>query len=103
MAFHLILQQTKGIDFTFFMLLTAVLVSGSNLFLFCFFGHLATSSFEDMETCLYESNWEVLSTDLKKCFIIILANAQRSLHYSGFGIAYLNLSTFASVSLELNP
>lgn len=91
-------QQTKGLDFTFFMLLTAVLVSGSNLFLYCFFGSLATSSFEDMIDSLYASEWENLPMDLQQSFIILLANVQRELFYSGFGVPNLNLDTFTNVS-----
>lgn len=75
----------------------SVLVSSSNLFLYCFFGKLATESFETMADCLYETNWLDLPVNLQKYFIVMIGNAQIPIHYHGFGVALLNLETFLKV------
>lgn len=67
------------------------------LFLFCYFGALATESFEEMADSLYESNWPELPVALQKYFIVMIGNMQRTLHYHGFEVASLDLNTFISV------
>lgn len=71
------------------------------MFLYCFFGKLASESFEQMADCLYECNWYGLPVGLQKYFILMIGNAQRPLYYHGFGIAVLNLKTFSKVSTRL--
>lgn len=51
-----------------------------------------------MSTCLFESNWYKLPSELRKLYIIALINAQKPQHYNGFGIIDLNLETFSKVS-----
>lgn len=76
------------------------MVDNSILFLLCFFGKIATDSFDEMAKILYESNWQHLSPDLQRNFVIMIANAQQPLHYDGFGMAILNLETFTRVSIS---
>lgn len=71
--------------------------AASNLYFCCFFGKLASESFEKMSDCLYESKWQELSIDLKKHLLFMITNAQRRHYYHGFGIAVLNLDTFCKV------
>lgn len=68
-----------------------------NIFLYCYYGKLATESFEDMSNCLYEFKWRKLPVKQQKYIIPMMANAQRPLYYHGFGIVILNLETFCNV------
>lgn len=68
------------------------------MFVYCFFGKMATESFEQMSICLYESNWTEFSVDLQKYIMLMIQNSQRTLFYHGFGIINLDLMTFCKVS-----
>ncbi|XP_055307926.1 odorant receptor 85c-like [Sitodiplosis mosellana] len=85
----------KHLDFGFCFMFIVVIISASNLSLWCYFGTLATESFEKMALCLYESNWLDLPIHLQKYYVIMIANAQRPLLYHGFGFITLNMNTFA--------
>lgn len=66
----------------------AIILTGSanslgNLFLFCYFGKLATESYGKMANCLYDGNWQDLVAPLQKYFIVMMADAQRPVHYTG--------------------
>lgn len=74
-----------------------------NLFVLCFFGKMATESFENMNDCLFESNWTEYPIQLQKYFILMIGNSQREINYHGFGIAILNLNTFAQVRKLILP
>lgn len=87
------------IDFNIFTLFIVVTIGISNLFIYCYFGKLATKSFEDMADRLYESNWHIYPFSLQKHLILMIGDMQIKLHYSGFGMAVLNLETFCAVSL----
>lgn len=69
-----------------------------SLFVYCFFGKLATTSFEEMANCTYESNWQQLRVDLQTYLILMIGNMQRPIYYHGFGVAVLNLETFCKVT-----
>lgn len=79
------------------MLIFAAFVGCSNLFVYCFFGKMATESFMNIADSFYESNWQSLPNETQKYFIVIIANAQKPIYYYGFGIAILNLESFCSV------
>lgn len=68
-----------------------------SLFVYCFFGKLASKSYEDMAVCIFEANWQQLPLDLQKYLILIIGNMQRPMFYHGFGVAVLNLETFCKV------
>lgn len=80
------------------LLLVAGMVATANLFLYCFFGAMATESYEQMAECLYKSKWYERPTHLQKYFIIMIGNMQRPLCYHGFGLAILNLQTYSTVN-----
>lgn len=80
----------------------ALLVGTTNLFFWCFFGKLTSESYARIADYLYESNWQDLPVELRKYFILLIANAQRPIFYHGFGIAVLNLETFCKVWWNLN-
>lgn len=68
-----------------------------NIFLYCFFGSLATKSFEKMNDSLFECDWFELPVNLQKYFIIMIQNTQHPIFYHGFGMAVMNLETFLQV------
>lgn len=79
-------------------LLIALFVGISNLFIYSYFGKLATESFNKISGCVYEFNWHELPIDLQKYFILMIQNTQRPYFYHGFKIVILNLETFTGVS-----
>lgn len=83
------------------MLLPLSISTVLTLFAYCYFGKLATQSFEDMADAFYESNWQNLPINLQKYMILMIANAQKPLYYHGYGLAVLNLETFTAVSQTL--
>lgn len=58
---------------------------------------MATESFLNMGNYLFESDWQNLPVDSQKYLILMIASMQRPLYYHGYGIAVLNLETFAKV------
>lgn len=95
------LQESKHPSVNIVLMLFGVFVSGANLFVYCFFGKLASESYTNMADSLYEANWREISIDLQKYMIIMIGNAQRPLYYHGFGIAVLNLETFCRVRKKI--
>lgn len=90
-------QQLKHINFSVILLLIGVLVGIATLFLYCYFGALVIECYDEMPKCLFESNWQGLSVDLQKYFILMIGNANRPLYYHGFGFTILDLKTFSSL------
>lgn len=84
-------------DFTITVLLLAVSASIAYLFMYCYFGKLATESYENMANCLYQSNWAEFSIETQKYILLMIMNVQQTIHYHGFGVAVLNLETFCTV------
>lgn len=68
------------------------------LSLYCYYGKVATDSFDIMGNTLYECNWYRLPLNLQKYFILMIQNAQKSIFYKASGIAILNMETFTKVS-----
>lgn len=88
----------KHIDKNVMTILAAATVSSSNLFVYCYFGKVATESYQQMADCLYECNWWELPVNLQKYTLLMNMNMQRLLYYHGFEVAVLNLETFSKVS-----
>lgn len=78
-------------------MLFAAFAGGSNLFLYCFYGHSAHDVYFKLSKHYFEANWLSLSPDLQKFFVMLIANAQRPLFYHGSSLAHLNLNTFLKV------
>lgn len=85
----------KHPDVTIVNLLLLIGVALTNLLVFCFFGKMATESFEEISNSLYESIWQALDVKLQKYFIVIIGNMQIPIYYHGFGVIILNLDTFS--------
>lgn len=75
----------------------AAIVGGSNLFLYCYFGHLATDSYLDLSDDLFKLKWHQFPLHLQKYFIMMIENSQQILYYSGSGIFTLDLNTYCKV------
>lgn len=70
----------------------------SNLFVYCYFGMLATEYYEQMSDYLYYTlTWPEMPIKLQKYLILLIGNMQRPIHYHGFEIAKLSLRTFIEV------
>lgn len=63
---------------------------------------MATDSFDQMAPCLFASNWRKLPIELQKCYVILIANAQRPVYYHGCSVIILNFETFSNVSYSLH-
>lgn len=98
----LFFQKINNIDFEIFLLATGISNGLVSLFLPCFFGKMATDSYEDMAASLYDFNWHELPVDLQKYWLLILNNAQIPLYYTAADTAILNLETFAKVSIGIH-
>lgn len=79
-----------------------MLVSGLNLFCYCYYGKYVTDNYASFAGCIYHSNWMNLPVDLQKLFRLMIANAQIPLNYHGYGVINLNLDTFAQVFVLFN-
>lgn len=71
--------------------------SVASIFLYCFFGKLATESYLAMADSLYETNWFKLSNSMQKMFLLMIEQSQRPIYYHGFGLVIMNLETFTKV------
>lgn len=81
-------------------IIMALAIGTATLFVYCYFGKMATESYEKMSSCLYDCNWVGLPPKLQKHFVIMIANAQQPLYYHGFGMMVLNLESFTKVQNE---
>lgn len=96
--FILLNQAIKHLDLNSYMVLMALLVSGANLFFYCYYGNRSTNDYAQMSHILYESNWNELPVELQKFVKMMIANAQRPLFYHGFHLVILNLETYLKVN-----
>lgn len=92
------MQQIQHLEMSITLVLMAIFISISNLFIYCYFGKIATNSFMKISLCLYESDWQNQPLNIQKHFIVMIANAQRPLFYHGYHMSVLNLETFTKVS-----
>lgn len=92
-------QQLQHLGYGVIILLMATATNILTLFVYCYFGKLATESFSLMPNRLFESNWQKLPVKLQQYFILMIGNAQQSLHYHRLQIVKLDLETFTKVSV----
>lgn len=91
----------KHLGAEFLVIVICVIFSGSNLFLYCYYGKLSTDSYLAFNQSVYESNWYLLPTKIQKSIVHIIGNAQSPVFYHGSHIVNLNLETFLAVSKKL--
>lgn len=87
----------KHPDFGILIILIGFLNGVSQLFIYCYFGKIASTNYEKMAGSLYESAWVEMSSKYQKYLIVMIANAQIPIHYHGLNIAILNLETMTKV------
>lgn len=93
----------KHLGAEFLVIVICVISSGSNLFLYCYYGKFTTDSYLAFNQSVYESNWYLLPSKIQKSIVLLIGNAQRPLFYHGSHIVNLNLETFLKVrTLDLN-
>lgn len=81
--------------------LSSMAVASIYLYGFCYYGKLATDSFEKMADSLYMSNWMRFPIHLQKHLILIIQNSRRPIEYQGFFAVFtVNLETFTKVILK---
>lgn len=98
----ILFQQLQQGNYIVLLMMTVASTVGMFILLpLCYFGKLATESFEEMSDCVYHDiNWSGASFEIQKIIAMMIANLQRPLYYHGFHIVHLNLNTFLSVSLK---
>lgn len=87
----------QNLGYGVIILLIAIVSNISTLFVYCYFGKLANDSFSDMSYRLFESNWQQLPLEMQKFFVLMIGNAQQTLHYHGLQIVRLDWETFTKV------
>lgn len=75
----------------------SLLVSGANLYFYCFYGDRSFDAYAQIANYLFESNWNEQPVDLQKYFKMMIANAQRPVFYHGFRIVRLSLEVYLKV------
>lgn len=90
-------QKFNDPDLVLLLLIITTIAGMSFLFLYCFFGQLASESYDKMCDCVYDLNWHRLPAHLQKYIVLMIANMQRQLYYHGFVVINLDLNTFVRV------
>nr|XP_015838360.1 PREDICTED: uncharacterized protein LOC107398535 [Tribolium castaneum] len=78
---------------TKFLLYFVVIISESSYY--CVPSEIIKNSASELSKSLYESKW--YNTDVsqfKKCIVLVIARAQKTINFSGYGLVYINLQTF---------
>lgn len=91
-------QHLRDFDTSVIHYINAVVLSSSNLFVYCFFGLLASESHLKMVFCLYSCDWTRIPIEYQKYLILMIANIQKPIRYRGMKVFVLDLETFCSVS-----
>lgn len=71
----------------------------SVLLFYCYYGKLASESYEMMLDCVFDMDWHQLPNELQKYFILMITNMQKPVYYHGFEVAKMDLGTFVNVNL----
>lgn len=88
------------IDLNVVTLLLSTSINLSTLFLYCYFGDMASDSHKKISDCAYDMGWYKLPIRLQKYFLLMIENMQKPLFYHGFGIVDLDLRAFIRVSIH---
>lgn len=96
--FPLFPQAIQHFDIALLLLTFTIALSAFNIFLYCYFGKLATDYYAKYADCLFESNWLALPMDIRKTYVMMIMYARKPLVYHGGNIIVLNLETFLKVN-----
>lgn len=88
-------------DFGICIILAALALGLSNLFVYCYPSEMAAVYFEQLNDSICGANWPDLPVEVQKNFITIIENSAIPLYYDGFGITIANLETFGKVNFFL--
>lgn len=95
-------QQVQHLNFDAPFVILEIFICASQMFLYCYFGQLATDSFQNLDDFLFDLNWFNFSIEQQKCINLILLNSQKPLIYHGFGIVKLDLQSYTKVTKTRN-
>lgn len=90
-------QQWQHFDFIVASVISNTVIGMSTLLLYCYFGKLASESYEAMPVCVYNMNWYEQPSQVQKYVILMIANMDKPICYHGFEVAELNMETFVKV------
>lgn len=91
-------QQLKHPSFAVILFLFTGIFDILLILCYCFFGKIATESFQEMADHLYEVDWQDVRIDLQKYYVLMIQNAHCPIYYHGFHLIILDLNTFTRVS-----
>lgn len=91
--------QSFSIEVCF--ILFALIFTTLVLYLYCYFGKLATDSYRAYANCLYECDWTSLPARQQKYFILMIAHAQKPIYYDGWDLVNLDMELFLKVSFAI--
>lgn len=66
-------------------------------YLFCYFATSATDRISNIQQRVYDLNWYNFPPELRKHFILIMAQSQRTVHFDGLGLVHCTLECFGAV------
>lgn len=90
-------QSRQQLDYSVAITSWLAVVGLMILFLYCFFGKMATESFAKICDRVFEMNWQKLPLKSQKYVILMITNMQIPLYYHGFEVAVMDLNTFVRV------
>lgn len=70
------------------------------LFIFCYLGEQVTQRFKNVAAAIYQLDWHLLPTDVRKYMPIILAASQKEIYIRGFGSFHCRLWVFKKVVMN---
>lgn len=73
------------------------------MFIFNYYGKIATESFEKMGECVFECDWYEFPFNFQKNFVLMIAITKKPLRYHGCGLMPLSLDTFRTVRNTQTP
>lgn len=80
----------------FSIMLIAISSASITMFIFCYFGKMATDAYFSFGDYAYETKWYTIPNKNQNYFRLIIQIAQQPLCYNGFGFN-LDLQTFSAV------
>lgn len=87
-------------DIYFYAYVNAVMLSVTNLYLYCYAGATVTINFSKYSKTIFQRDWYLMSVGLQKYLILMIRSAHRPLVFTGYGILKLDLETFTSVGAD---
>lgn len=67
---------------------------------FCAFAHAATERISTIRYTVYDLDWYDFPSKLQKYFILIIAQTQETLYFTGFKLIRCTLSNFGMVNFQ---